>query len=119
MQKRLEQRLEKDVRSKERGRLTSIWRLKEARAAGYTIPDVETAMRNVRLQEAEEAEKQAKASGQAHAGQSGQMQTAREKKRLQREKTAEAEREAVSKLKQAKNQTDPEKTEKIVKATAA
>lgn len=116
MQKRLEERLEKDVRSKQRGRLTSIWRLKEARAAGYKIPDLETAMRNVRLQEAEEAEKQAKQGGQAHSGHTGQMKTARELKRLQRAKTAAAEKEAEQKLKQAKKQTDSEKREKIVKA---
>lgn len=116
MQRRLEQRLEKDVRSKERGRLISVWRLKEARAAGYKIPDLETAMRNVRLQEAEEAAKLSKKGGQAHSGQTGQMQTAAELKRLQRAKTAAAEKAAEAKLKEAKKQIETEKREKVLKA---
>ncbi|KAF2272128.1 nucleic acid-binding protein [Westerdykella ornata] len=112
MQKRLEARLEKDVRSKERGRLTSIWRLKEARRAGYKIPDLETAMRNVKLeQEVEETE--GEGNKEAHKGQVGQMATAKQRNRARGEKAKE-EALAQEEVKQAKNQT----VEKTVTRTA-
>lgn len=84
MELRLKERLEKDVRSKQRGRLTSIWRLKEARAAGYKIPELETAMRNVRIQE-----EKSKDGEEAHKGQVGQIITAKERRRIERQKTIE------------------------------
>ncbi|KAF2195530.1 nucleic acid-binding protein [Zopfia rhizophila CBS 207.26] len=102
MAQKIQQRLEKDVRAALRGRRTSILRLKEAEKQGLEIPELETAMRNVRLTEAGEKEKSVKRE-EAHKGQVGQMITAREKRRIQREKTA-GEREAEGKLKDAKVQ---------------
>jgi small subunit ribosomal protein S17 len=101
MAEHLKQRLAKDVRSKTRGRLTSVWRLKEARKAGHEIPDLETAMRNIRLQEAAEAAKARKGSSEAHQGQGGQQLTAKEKKRQERQKNR-LERLAEEKAKSAK-----------------
>lgn len=105
MAKRLEQRLEKDVRSKQRGRLTSIWRLKEARAAGYKVPDLESAIRKLKLHEEAEAERTTKSggSGEAHKGQAGQELTAKERRRAEREKTG-AERKAEERAKKAAQQ---------------
>jgi small subunit ribosomal protein S17 len=98
--------------------LTSIWRLKEARKAGYQIPDLETAMRNVRLQEAIEAEKQPKGGKQAHAGQAGQMVTAKERRKEQGEKT-KAEIQSEEKVKNAQDQTEQGKREKTVNTAAS
>jgi small subunit ribosomal protein S17 len=98
---RLKTRLEKDVRSAERGRLTSKWRLKEAQKAGHAIPDLETAMRGVRLEEERRAE-----GGEAHRGQAGQAVTSKERRRVERVKTKE-EVKAEAKVKRAKAQTQP------------
>ncbi|KAF2652286.1 nucleic acid-binding protein [Lophiostoma macrostomum CBS 122681] len=104
MAERLKHRLAKDVRSKERGRMTSVWRLKEAHKAGHEIPDLESAMANIRLQEAEAAVKARKGRSEAHQGQVGQQLSANEKKRLERQKNR-LERQAEEKAKNAKLQT--------------
>jgi small subunit ribosomal protein S17 len=92
--------------------------LKEARKAGYKIPDLEHAMRNVTLREAEEAARKAKESGEAHKGQTGQMVSAKDRRAARREQT-EAEKQAAEKVKQAKSQTvEKKESGKKVKATA-
>ena len=77
MAERMRKRLEKDVRSAERGRGTSITRIKEARKAGYTIPDLATAFRNVRVDDGADGE--ATSSKDAHEGQTGQALTKQER----------------------------------------
>jgi small subunit ribosomal protein S17 len=104
MDLRLRERLEKDMRAKQRGRLTSIWRLKEARKAGYQLPDLETAMKNVRIQEQVEEQKRSEEKGEKHSGDVGQAVTAKERRRAEREKT-KGERAAEERVKRVKAQT--------------
>ncbi|KAF2012246.1 nucleic acid-binding protein [Aaosphaeria arxii CBS 175.79] len=99
MEIRMKKRLEKDVRSAQKGRVTSIRRIKEARQAGFEIPDLETAMRNVKLGEADAV----KEADEAHKGQAGQIITSKERRRQAREKTKD-ERRAEEKLKKSKTQ---------------
>jgi len=99
LQKRLEARLAKDVRSKEKGRLASIWRIKEARKAGYKVPSLEEAMANVKIA-AEKAEKEAgmgkKALAKAKAVAREELLAARENPTLRAVKEAvEAGKEKV------------------------
>ena len=98
--------MEKDVRSAERGRRTSITRLKEARKAGYTIPDLATAFRNVRVDE-DDAEG-AKTGKDAHDGQTGQVLTNEERAAKKKESRARAKEawKAEDKAKRAKLQED-------------
>lgn len=103
---RIKQRLLKDVRSAQRGRVASIMRLKQAETEGYEIPDLETAMRNVRLREAEEAKRKGDGA-EKHEGQAKQMISKKEQRRLERQK-AKGERRAGEKVKEAKLQTDVE-----------
>lgn len=100
MVKRLEERLAKDLRAEQRGRLTSKWRLQEARKAGIEIPDLELAMKNVRLQEAEDEKRRLKESKSVKAHVEGEV-TSKERRRLQREKT-EGELKREAKAKEAK-----------------
>ncbi|KAF2478134.1 uncharacterized protein BDR25DRAFT_308945 [Lindgomyces ingoldianus] len=101
---RVTQRLEKDVRAAERGRRTSKLRLQAAKEKGYEIPDLEAALRNVRIREAEEAAKGNKGTTQAHTGQVGQVLTAKERRRQDRER-AKGERKAEAEAKRSKKQT--------------
>lgn len=109
---RIQERIYKDVRSAARGRTVSKLRLERAKKQGYEIPDLETAMANVKL--AEEQEKAVREGGkgkakmaavrEAHKGQIGQMETVR--KRMQAKTTAE--RDAEIALKRAQMQKVPE-----------
>lgn len=114
MQRRLELRLEKDVRSKQNNRLTSIWRLQEAKKAGYEIPDLETAMRNVRLEEQKKLEKEREGKNVSHQGQGGQVLTSKDRRRAEREKT-KADMKAEDRAKRMKDQVEKEKSEQVVK----
>ncbi|KAF2746925.1 nucleic acid-binding protein [Sporormia fimetaria CBS 119925] len=111
LQKRLEKRLEKDVRSAAAGRLTSKWRLKEAKGAGYQIPDLVDAMRNVRLQE------EAEAAAEAHKGQAKQMLSAREIKRLERARIKEEKQAAASVKSTRKQKLEAKKSEEASRQT--
>ena len=109
---RIQERIYKDVRSAARGRTVRKLRLERAKKQGYEIPDLETAMANVKL--AEEQEKAVREGGkgkakmaavrEAHKGQIGQMETVR--KRMQAKTTAE--RDAEIALKRAQMQKVPE-----------
>ncbi|KAF2711549.1 nucleic acid-binding protein [Pleomassaria siparia CBS 279.74] len=86
---RIQERLEKDVRSAERGRKVSKDRIKEARRQGIRIPDLEEAMRNTRLMEEEEKRREA-GGGSKIKEPIEHTQTKQEKKREEREKVGEA-----------------------------
>lgn len=105
MAERMRKRLEKDVRSAQNGRGTSITRIKEARKAGYTIPDLATAFRNVKLEEGSAAA-EAKIK-EAHEGQTGQALTNKQRTQQRKELRAKAKEvwKAAEKAKKAKLQT--------------
>lgn len=89
MKIRIRERLEKDVRSAARGRTTSKLRIKEARKQGLEIPDLESAMRNTKLMEAEDAAR-LESGGSKNKAPIGHRQTNKEKKKEEREKAGAA-----------------------------
>jgi small subunit ribosomal protein S17 len=98
MQIRIKERIMKDVRSAAKGRMTSEQRLVQARKQGFEIPDLETAMKNVRL--AEEAER-SRNEGKKGKGKTTSNLDAKRK----RMKEAKMEKAAKAKLKAEKKQT--------------
>lgn len=97
-EQRLQERLLKDVRSARRGRQTSIQRLQQAKAQGLRIPTFEEAMAGLNEFEKEQQERK-----EAHAGQAGQVKTAKARRVVAGKKTKE-EVKAEEKVKSAKKQ---------------
>lgn len=101
---RVEQRLLKDVRAAERGRTTSLQRLKEAKKQHVRIPTLEEATEKMRLhQELQKTQAANRTGTQAHPGQGGQKETKRERKKAEKVKSR-AERHAAERAENAKKQ---------------
>ncbi|ORY11795.1 hypothetical protein BCR34DRAFT_483536 [Clohesyomyces aquaticus] len=102
---RIQQRLLKDVRRAEMGKIVAKLRIEAAKEKGYEVPGLEEAMRNVRIMEEREREKGTKGQVQVKGGKEGQVGSARERRRVEREKT-EGERKAEKKvMKEARERT--------------
>ncbi|KAH7081854.1 hypothetical protein BKA63DRAFT_504782 [Paraphoma chrysanthemicola] len=104
-QQRIRQRLLKDVRSAQKGKVASIQRINDARKQGLAIPTMEEAMRGLRAYEAD-----LKAGGvgsgkeEKHKGEVGQELTAKQR-RMESNKKEKEDRKAEEKLQKAKEQT--------------
>ncbi|KAH8699406.1 hypothetical protein GQ44DRAFT_718158 [Phaeosphaeriaceae sp. PMI808] len=103
-EKRIQQRLLKDVRSAEKGRLTSIQRIALARKQGLPIPTLDEAMKGLRLYE-KDLEIRGVGAGkeEKHKGEVGQRLTAKQR-RMEQGKKAKAEGKAEGKVKNARKQ---------------
>jgi small subunit ribosomal protein S17 len=97
-EERVKQRLLKDVRSAEKGRVVSRQRLEVARKQGLRIPTEEEAMAGVRRTEEERGGKE------AHKGQAGQGVTAKQR-RLEQGKKTKGEIKAEETVKKVRRQT--------------
>lgn len=105
MQLRIRERLLKDVRSAANGRQVSLQRLAEARRRKIEIPSLEEAMANVRIAEQEETGgKGRKGRAEKHKGQTGQIQTNKERRAEKGKETSE-EKVAGEQVKEARTQT--------------
>lgn len=98
---RVRERLLKDVRAAERGRQVSVERIALARRKGVEVPSLEEAVRKLRVHEAEEKERVVRGGKEAHAGQGGQRETKRERKRAEKIKSR-AERHAAERAESAR-----------------
>lgn len=100
-QLRTQERLLKDVRAAERGRLASVQRLALAKKQGVRIPTLEEAVEKLRVHE--EIEKTRAASASKETRQGGQRDTKRERKKAEKMKSR-AERHAAERAEAAKKQ---------------
>jgi small subunit ribosomal protein S17 len=104
---KIKQRLLKDVRSAERGRIASQQRLAQARKQGLQIPTLEEATRAQRLYEEDMKERGVGVGKQEkHKGQVGQQLTVKQR-RMEEGKKNKEERQAEEKIKRVKQQTAP------------
>lgn len=103
-EKRVHERLLKDVRSAQRGRLVSKQRLELARKQGIKIPTMEEAMRGLRLYE---EDMRARGVGvgkeEKHKGQAGQIMTGKQRRMIEGKKAKE-EKKAEEKAKRSARQ---------------
>jgi small subunit ribosomal protein S17 len=104
-QQRIRQRLLKDVRSAQKGKVASIQRINEARKQGLAIPTMEEAMRGLRAYEADlKARGVGSGKEEKHKGEVGQELTAKQR-RMESNKKEKEDRKAEEKLQKAKEQT--------------
>ncbi|KAJ8117906.1 hypothetical protein OPT61_g1000 [Boeremia exigua] len=100
---RVHERLLKDVRAAERGREASVQRLAQAKKQGVRIPSLEEAVEKLRVHQEIEKTRAAKGGKEAHAGQGGQIETKRERRKAEKVKSR-AERHAAERAENAKKQ---------------
>lgn len=100
---RTQERLLKDVRAAERGRQASVQRLALAKKQGVRVPTLEEAMEKMRVHQEIEKTRAASKSKEAHAGQGGQRETKRERRKAEKIKSR-AERHAAERAESAKKQ---------------
>jgi small subunit ribosomal protein S17 len=100
---RTQERLLKDVRAAERGRHASVQRLAQAKKQGVRVPTLEEAMEKMRVHQEIEKTRAASKSKEAHAGQGGQRETKRERRKAEKIKSR-AERHAAERAESAKKQ---------------
>ncbi|KAL1596154.1 hypothetical protein SLS59_007849 [Nothophoma quercina] len=100
---RTQERLLKDVRAAESGRQASVQRLAQAKKQGVRIPTLEEAMEKMRVHQEIEKTRAASKGKEAHAGQGGQRETKRERRKAEKIKSR-AERHAAERAENAKKQ---------------